>query len=80
MFVMSATATSTGRIEVIGYIWWPNGVPCAYAYNLTAHDIENMRGDDGKIARREVQAWIDTHAGDFSQVLDFSAEIDSASY
>jgi hypothetical protein len=69
-----------GRVEIIGYIWWPNDVVCAYSYSLSAYDVENMRGDDGKIARREIQDWLDRNAGDFSEVKDFRAEIGTASY
>ena len=76
MSVMSVT----GHVEVIGFIWWPNDVPCAYTYSLTAYDVENMRGDDGKIARREIQSWLDKNAGDFSEVTDFRALIAGASY
>jgi len=70
----------TGRVELIGYIWWPNDVVCAYSYPLSAYDIENMRGDDGKIARREIQDWLDKNAGDFQSVEDFHATIGSAEY
>lgn len=76
----SSVCATTGRVEVIGYIWWPNDVPCAYSYSLSAYDIENMRGEDGKIARREIQSWVDRNAGDFSEVADFRASIGGAEY
>jgi hypothetical protein len=67
-------------IEVIGTIWMP-AVTAAYRYSLSGYDIDNMRSpDDGKIARREIQGWLDTHAGDFQSVEDFYAEIDGACY
>jgi hypothetical protein len=72
--------STTGHVDVIGEIWWPMGGTFAYSYSLDAYDVENMRADDGKIARREIQAWLDTHAGDFSSIADFSATIDGASY
>ena len=71
---------TTGRIEVIGYIWMPSDVPCAYSYSLSSYDVENMRGEDGKIARREIQSWLDSHAGDFSEITDFRATIGNAEY
>lgn len=74
------TMTTTGRIDVIGSIWQPGIGTCAYGYSLSAYDIENMRGDDGKIARREIQSWLDKNAGDFSNIEDFSATIDNANY
>lgn len=56
------------------------GETCAYSYALSAYDVENMRGADGKIARREVEACLGTHAGDFSRIADFSAVIGKARY
>jgi hypothetical protein len=74
-----STMMTTGRIDVIGTIWMP-AVTAATSYTLSSYDIENMRGDDGKIARREIQAWLDTHAGDFQSIEDFDATIEDARY
>lgn len=70
---------TTGRINVIGTIWMP-AVTAAYSYSLDAYDVDNMKGDDGKIARREISAWLNTHAGDFQSVEDFEATIGTARY
>ena len=71
---------TAGRVDVIGEIWWPVGETFAYTYTLSPYDVENMRGADGRIARREVEAWLGSHAGDFSRVEDFSAVIGMARY
>lgn len=68
------------RIDVIGYIWEPGIGTCAYRYPLSSYDVENMRGEDGRIARREIQSWLDKNAGDFSAIIDFAAIIDGAEY
>lgn len=65
----------TSRISVIGHIWMPGDVICAMDYTPTVFDVENMRDDDGRITRESVQAWIDTHSGDFRSVDDFHADI-----
>lgn len=64
----------TSRIEVIGHIWMPS-VVTAMTYTPDAHDVENMRDDEGNITRAGIERWLDTHAGDFQSVDDFSADI-----
>jgi len=64
----------TSRISVIGRIWMP-GITAAMDYTPEAYDVENMRDDDGNITRESVQGWLDTHAGDFAEITDFSANI-----
>jgi len=64
-------------IRVIGTIWMAS-VTAAQTYELSGHDVDNVRQHgDGKITRESVQAWLDTHAGDFSNVTDFEASIES---
>jgi hypothetical protein len=65
---------AVSHIDVIGPIWMPNAT-AATSYSLTEHDIENMRGDDGKITRDDVEDWINCHSGDFRHVEDFNAII-----
>jgi hypothetical protein len=45
-------------------------------YTLTGSDVGNARDADGKVTRASVQNWLDTHAGDFSEVTDFYASIE----
>lgn len=65
----------TSVVRVIGYIWMPS-TEAAQTYTLSAHDVENARDGDGRITRASVQDWLDTHAGDFSEVTDFEASIE----
>ena len=51
------------KIRVIGKIWWPMGATCAT--DLT--EWTETPPDDW-------QTWIDTHASDFSEVIDFQVE------
>lgn len=62
-------------IHVLGTMWMPN-TPGATQLNPTAHDVENMHDDDGKVTRESVALWLDSHAGDFSGIIDFYASIE----
>ncbi|CAK0779145.1 hypothetical protein CCP2SC5_880019 [Azospirillaceae bacterium] len=57
-------------VDVIGKIWMPSRI-AAYRYNLTKHDIDNI----GKFTRKNILAWLDTHASDFQTIQDFYATI-----
>lgn len=65
----------TSLVSVVGRIWMP-AATCAMDYTLSAHDVENMRGEDGSITREDVADWISTHSGDFQSIADFSASIE----
>lgn len=62
------------NVDVIGRIWMPS-VVCAQTFQLTSYDVENARDEDGDLTRESLTRWLDTHAGDFSEILDFSADI-----
>ena len=64
----------TDHIQVLGIIWMP-AVPAATSYNVSPYDVENMTDDSGDITRESVSLWLDSHAGDFQSVTDFSAVI-----
>lgn len=59
------------QIQVIGYIWMPNNVVRAYKYTLEPYDMDNI----GEPTRENVEAWLAMNAGDFSNILDFYAEV-----
>jgi len=63
---------------ILGTAWMPM-VPCAMDMELSHYDVENARDDDGKITRESVEAWLSTHAGDFSNITDFYASIEDGS-
>lgn len=63
-------------VQVVGKIWMPNSVPVAQDFELSDHDVNNARDDEGKVTRESVQRWLDTHAGDFSSITDFCASIE----
>lgn len=70
---MQYTVT-VNRLNVIGRAWMPATV-CAMTYDLTSHDMATIRDyGDGTITRESVQRWVDTHCGDFSEVIDFSCD------
>jgi len=62
-------------VQVYGRIWMPQ-VEAAYEYPLRDYDIRNMTNDAGTITREDVEDWLTKNAGDFSQVIDFSASIE----
>jgi hypothetical protein len=39
--------------------------------------VENCQDDDGEITRESVESWVDTHSGDFQEVIDFEASLES---
>jgi hypothetical protein len=49
-------------------------------YPLTAHDLEQLRDEQGQITRDDIDCWVSTHAGDFQHVIDFSASIGDEEY
>ena len=62
-------------VQVIGTMWMPSSTG-ATSYDLTASDVDNARDDSGAITRESVARWLDSHAGDFSGVLDFNASLE----
>lgn len=63
-------------VDIIGTIWVPMGPIFAQHKELSSYDVDNMRGQDGKITRDSVEQWLMTNAGDFSSVKDFRASIE----
>lgn len=62
-------------IDVLGTIWMPSGL-AATRYTLSRSDVDNARDDDGAVTRESIALWLDSHAGDFSGVTDFSASLE----
>jgi len=81
---MKYTVTKS-LLRVVGNIWQPGIGLCAMEYNLDDYDVGCMRETDGDtlpvtegpITRESVQRWIDTHCGDFSNVVDWWASIEN---
>ena len=59
----------THEVFVVGRGW--HGQPMATTYNLIPYGLENL----GEFTRDNVQKWLDTHAGDFQVITDFSASL-----
>lgn len=72
-------------VHVLGYIWQPGCGPCGLQMDLNDYQIGCMRVsedgivpvDVGPITRDSVQSWLDTHAGDFSSIIDFYANVEN---
>ena len=62
-------------VDVLGRLWMPMSV-ASLRIELSAYDVENARGEDGRITRESVADWLSKHSGDFSEVLDFRASIE----
>ncbi len=58
-------------VQVVGKIWQPGCEWCAMEYPLDSYAVRNI----GKFTRRNVELWLTSHAGDFSQVIDFRASV-----
>lgn len=57
------------RVQIVGRLWL--GGTAAMDKDLTAYDMANL-GDASD--RAAVQAWVDTHSGDFQEVIDWRAD------
>ena len=72
---MSYYTVTVKEIEVLGYIWMPR-VLCSQVIKLNNYDIENIKDcGNGAITRDGVEDWLGCHAGDFSEIVDFHADI-----
>lgn len=65
----------TSIVMVVGRLWMPM-VEGATRLTLTGYDVDNARDDEGNLTRESVQRWLDCHAGDFSEIIDFSASLE----
>lgn len=63
-------------INVLGKIWMPNTKAAQYI-TLRQSDIDNMTDENGDITRESVELWLGSHAGDFSSIIDFHADIET---
>jgi hypothetical protein len=61
-------------VDVIGRLWMPATV-AASRIALSSYDLGNMLEDEDDPTRDEIEAWLATHSGDFSEILDFAASI-----
>ena len=60
----------THEIDVVGHGWY--GQVMATTYTLSPYHLENI----GEFTRGNVQDWLDKNAGDFQDIIDFSASSD----
>lgn len=56
-------------VIVLGRIWMPNCL-ASLRIDLRDYDLENI----GEFTRDNVEQWLTSHSGDFSSVVDFTAE------
>src|SRR5438128_12418511 len=68
---MEHTVTRSA-IDVVGGVWMPDTTG-ATTYELSNYDVENI---EQPVTRETVQAWLDTHSGDFKYVTDFRASLE----
>lgn len=63
-------------INVIGKIWMPS-VVTTYTYEPDSIDVRLYLTDEaGNVTRDSVARYLDTHAGDFAEIIDFEASIE----
>ena len=55
-------------VIILGYIWMPR-VICSLEKKLSDYDLDNI----GEFTRENVEEWLTKNAGDFSEVIDFTA-------
>lgn len=58
------------RIYVLGRMWMPQCM-ASTVLELSSYDLGNIEDPED---RASVESWLMTHSGDFSEVIDFSAD------
>lgn len=71
---MTIPSRKISFILVLGKLWMP-GCSAAQRIPVDARDLESMT-DDGQITHDSVESWLYTHAGDFSSITDFYADLE----
>jgi hypothetical protein len=63
-------------IRVVGRLWMPQAL-AATDITLSDYDLGNISGDKplSEVTREDVEQWLMTHSGDFSEVIDLSVSI-----
>ena len=64
-------------IQVIGYIWLPSTM-AAMEYTLDDRDLERYSISKDNPTREDIERWISTNTGDFSNIVDYRADIGTA--
>jgi hypothetical protein len=65
-------------IHIVGTMWMPSTTG-ALVLNITSLDADYLKDDNGNITRESVEEWLSTHSGDFRNVIDFYADIETDS-
>jgi len=55
-------------IQILGKMWMPKS-NASQERALSDYDLENI----GEFTRENVEQWLTSHSGDFSEVIDFTA-------
>lgn len=63
-------------VYVVGRIWIPAGAVCGQEIVLDSYALENAADENRKHTRESLQNWLDCNAGDFSEIVDFSASLE----
>ena len=63
-------------VWVVGKIWWPYGLLCTQELTLSSYDVSNATDDMGHVTRESLDRWLARNAGDFSEIVDFSASLE----
>jgi hypothetical protein len=75
--------TRISYLDVLGIIWMPR-ITASLHMPLSDYDVDNIIGYSNEanssakigITREGVMRWLNTHAGDFSEIADFSGSIE----
>lgn len=62
------------EIQVLGKIWMPNTM-AGMEMSLSSFEVENCKDSDENITKESVREWLDSHSGDFSEVIDFAYDL-----
>ena len=62
--------TRVAYVIILGKIWMPPGLVASLRKDLSDYDLNNI-GEE--FTRENVEEWLTANAGDFQEVIDFSA-------
>jgi hypothetical protein len=68
----------TLRISVLGKIWWPMGLVCSLEKTIKLG--KNPFQVDINPTVDEVEDWLMTNTGDFSEVMDWDCQMESTTW
>lgn len=67
---------SVSFVNIVGRLWYEG--QATQHRKLDPYDIESVKNcGDGRVDRDAVETWLHHHTGDFSEIIDFEADLET---